>query len=101
MWCAYAFAALASISLPQAIAGGASTLIAWIAQTFLQLVLLSVLMVGQQQSADWLAATLRETHDAVLGEVAGVTELVADLHTKHAVVAEKVDALHERIQAEQ
>ena len=51
MWCAYAFAALALVSLPEAIKGGTATLIAWIAQTFLQLVLLSVIMVGQKVSA--------------------------------------------------
>ncbi|HZZ33741.1 MAG TPA: hypothetical protein VFE10_17295 [Phenylobacterium sp.] len=51
MWCAYAFAALALISLPEAIRGGTAPLIAWIAQTFLQLVLLSVIMVGQKVSA--------------------------------------------------
>jgi hypothetical protein len=51
MWCAYAFALLALISLPQAIQGGTAPLIAWIAQTFLQLVLLSVIMVGQKVSA--------------------------------------------------
>lgn len=47
MWCAYLFAAIALISLPDAIKGGRSTLVSWIAQTFLQLVLLSVIMVGQ------------------------------------------------------
>jgi hypothetical protein len=51
MWCAYAFAILALISLPDAIKGGTAQLIAWIAQTFLQLVLLSVIMVGQKVSA--------------------------------------------------
>ena len=51
MWCAYAFAAIALISLPSSIQGGVSTLIAWIAQTFLQLVLLSVIMVGQKVAA--------------------------------------------------
>jgi hypothetical protein len=39
------------VSLPAAITGGLATLIAWIAQTFLQLVLLSVIMVGQKVSA--------------------------------------------------
>ena len=48
MWCAYAFACLALVSLPAAIRGGTATLIAWIAQTFLQLVLLSIIMVGQK-----------------------------------------------------
>ena len=52
MWCAYAFGALALISLPEAIKAGTAALVAWIAQTFLQLVLLSVIMVGQKVSAD-------------------------------------------------
>jgi hypothetical protein len=51
MWCAYVFAAIALISLPAAIQAGTAALIAWIAQTFLQLVLLSVIMVGQKVSA--------------------------------------------------
>ncbi len=52
MWCAYAFTILALISLPEAIKGGTATLIAWIAQTFLQLVLLSIIMVGQKVAAE-------------------------------------------------
>ncbi len=51
MWCAYAFAVLALISLPDAIKSGTAALIAWIAQTFLQLVLLSIIMVGQKVAA--------------------------------------------------
>lgn len=47
MVCALIFAILAFISLPEAIHGGTATLISWICQTFLQLVLLSVIMVGQ------------------------------------------------------
>jgi hypothetical protein len=52
MACAYLFALLALISLPDAINNGKAALISWIAQTFLQLVLLAVIMVGQRvQSA--------------------------------------------------
>jgi len=51
MWCAYLFALLALISLPAAITGGTATLVSWLAQTFLQLVLLSVIMVGQKVAA--------------------------------------------------
>ena len=47
MWCAIAFTLLALVSLPDAIHGGKATMISWVAQTFLQLVLLSVIMVGQ------------------------------------------------------
>jgi hypothetical protein len=52
MWCAYLFALMCFISLPDAIRGGTATLISWIAQTFLQLVLLSVIMVGQNVQSD-------------------------------------------------
>jgi hypothetical protein len=48
MWCAYAFAALAFVALPSAIKDGSVlALIQWISQTFVQLVMLSVIMVGQ------------------------------------------------------
>jgi hypothetical protein len=51
MWCAYAFAALALIGLPAALRPGGEGIIAWIAQTFLQLVLLSIIIVGQNIAA--------------------------------------------------
>ena len=51
MWCAYLFAIIAFISLPAAIEGGTATIVSWVAQTFLQLVLLSVIMVGQKVAA--------------------------------------------------
>ena len=51
MWCAYLFAAIALISLPAALAGGTAAIVSWVAQTFLQLVLLSVIMVGQKVAA--------------------------------------------------
>ena len=47
MWCAYAFALFDLISLPAAIRGGPSTIVSWVAQTFLQLVLLSIIMAGR------------------------------------------------------
>lgn len=53
MTCAYIFAGIALVSLPAAISSGSVIIIvSWVAQTFLQLVLLSVIMVGQNvQSA--------------------------------------------------
>lgn len=48
MWCAYIFTAIALISLPSAIAThNLITIVSWVAQTFLQLVLLSVILKGQ------------------------------------------------------
>jgi hypothetical protein len=46
MWCAYAFAVLALIVLPQA-TKDLLTFVQWVSQTFIQLVMLSVIMVGQ------------------------------------------------------
>ena len=69
MWCAYIFAAIALISLPAAIrTGDPLVIVAWIAQTFLQLVLLSIIMVGQQSSSDAVAQKISETHAASLSE---------------------------------
>lgn len=53
MWCAYAFGLLALISFPAAIqSGDPIVIVAWIAQTFLQLVLLPVIIVGQNVQAE-------------------------------------------------
>ena len=69
MWCAYIFAALALISLPAAIrSGDIVVIVAWIAQTFLQLVLLSIIMVGQKVSSESVEKMIKETHTASLSE---------------------------------
>ena len=69
MWCAYIFAAIALISLPAAIkSGDAIVIVAWVAQTFLQLVLLSIIMVGQDVSSKSVEQKINETHEASLGE---------------------------------
>jgi len=70
MWCAYAFAALALVSLPAAIASrNPVVLVSWISQTFLQLVLLSIIIVGQNvlaAASDKRAEATYEDADAVL-----------------------------------
>ena len=69
MWAAYLFAALALVSLPAAIATGQTlVIVSWIAQTFLQLVLLPIIMVGQrviQAASDARAEADHETLSAV------------------------------------
>lgn len=53
MWCAIAFAFIALISLPAALQSHSLiVIVGWVAQTFLQLVLLSIIMVGQKLQAD-------------------------------------------------
>ncbi|MGA3148713.1 MAG: hypothetical protein ABSF33_14750 [Acidimicrobiales bacterium] len=60
MWCAYVFAGIALLGLGPALKPGGEGIIAWIAQTFLQLVLLSVIMVGQNVQSQ--ASDLRSQH---------------------------------------
>ena len=69
MWCAYLFAAIALISLPTAIKSGDTiVIVSWIAQTFLQLVLLSIIMVGQNVQSKSVEQKIDETHFASLAE---------------------------------
>jgi hypothetical protein len=77
MWCAYLFAILACFNLPEAIRGGTSTLIPWIAQTFLQLVLLSIIIVGQKvdsAASDKRALDTYNDAEAVLHEAMQIQE---------------------------
>ena len=94
MWCAYAFAALALVSLPSAItSGSAVTLVSWISQTFLQLVLLSVIIVGQNvlaAAADKRSEATYNDADAVLHEAVMIQE--------HLLAQDKVlDALIDKV----
>jgi hypothetical protein len=71
MWCAYAFFVLALLGLPAALHPGGEGIIAWIAQTFLQLVLLSIIIVGQNilsAAADKRSEATYKDADAVLHE---------------------------------
>ena len=80
MWCAYVFALIALISLPDAIKAGRPAIISWIAQTFLQLVLLSIIIVGQNiQSAasDKRSEATYEDADAVLHTAIQIQEHLA------------------------
>jgi hypothetical protein len=93
MWCAYAFALFDLISLPNAIRNGPATIVSWVAQTFLQLVLLSVIMVGQNVQA--AAADKRSEatfHDAsaTLHEMAHVQGHLAAQDVLLTRIAEKI-----------
>ncbi len=72
MWCAYIFAIIALLSLPSAIRSGSLVLIvAWISSNFLQLVLLPIIIVGQNiqsKAADARAEATYKDADAVLHE---------------------------------
>jgi len=90
MWCAYAFAVIALLGLRPALKPGGEGLIAWIAQTFLQLVLLSVIMVGQNVQSQ--ASDLRSQH--TYDDTVEILDRL-DIHTSGGLkdLADRIDAL--------
>jgi len=94
MACAYVFGLIALISLPDALKAGTAQIISWIAQTFLQLVLLSIIMVGQSvQAAASDARAEKEFAD---------TEVVLDRLDEHTAggiraVLDRLDALEQKL----
>ena len=88
MWCAYLFCLIALVSLPATlvaagivprtffpsflIAPGLIILVAWIAQTFIQLVLLSVIMVGQKLQADATIEHVTKQHADLKDHIANI-----------------------------
>ena len=77
MWCAYVFALLALISLPAAISSHSPlVIVAWIAQTFLQLVLLPIIIVGQNVQAAASDARAESDHTTLMA----IHTLTAEVH---------------------
>ena len=102
MWCAYLFTLLALVSLPAALRTHDKIIIvAWVAQTFLQLVLLPIIIVGQNVQAaasDKRAADTYNDAEALLHEA---LQIEAHLQAQDAVlqrVAVQLAALS-RVQA--
>jgi hypothetical protein len=88
MWCAYAFALFDLISLPDAIRAGTAAIVAWVAQTFLQLVLLSIIMVGQDVQAKAADARSQATYDDVTAMLHEVSQVQGHLSAQDTVLAE-------------
>lgn len=87
MTCAYLFTFLALTGLPGAWTQSIQTRSAlpldmWLSQNFLQLVLLSVIMVGQNIQQNKLTA-LQESHDDLHDKHDLIHRLLTDLHIIH------------------
>jgi hypothetical protein len=97
MWAAYAFTALALVSLWSAIQSGSLIIIvAWIAQTFLQLVLLPVIIVGQNiqaNAADARSAATYKDATAILAESKQIQAHLAVQDAATSALLDKVAAL--------
>ncbi|MFZ0767621.1 MAG: DUF1003 domain-containing protein [Acidimicrobiales bacterium] len=71
MWCAYIFTVIALFALPSAIKQGTYFIVVWLSSSFLQLVLLPIIIVGQNIQAAASDKRAEETYkdaEAVLKE---------------------------------
>ncbi len=93
MWCAYIFALIALISLPAALSShDPIIIISWIAQTFLQLVLLPIIIVGQNVQAAASDARAESDHDTLIA----IHTLTADVHEINEQQSRILKILEER-----
>jgi hypothetical protein len=101
MTCAYIFAIIALISLPAALQSGQLiVIISWIAQTFLQLVLLSIIIVGQNIAAaasDKRAEDTYQDADATLHEAEEIQKHLEAQDTALGDLTEKMLKLTEQM----
>jgi len=77
MWCAYVFTILALFALPSAIKQGTYFVVVWLSSSFLQLVLLPIIIVGQNiqaKAADKRSEDTYKDAEAVLKEAAQIQE---------------------------
>ncbi len=96
MWCAYLFAAIALLSLPAAIQTHNSVIIvSWIAQTFFQLVLLPIIIVGQNVLAAASDARAESDHETIIA----IHTLTSEVHTIAEQQTEILRLLDERTKA--
>ena len=94
MWAAYVFFGLTLVSLPAAIgSGNVIVMVSWIAQTFLQLVLLPIIIVGQNiqaSASEERAIATYEDAGAILEEA---KEIQAHLSEQDKALAKLIDKL--------
>jgi hypothetical protein len=87
MWCAYLFTLLALVSAPSAFKTGDSIIVvAWIAQTFLQLVLLPIIIVGQNVQAAAADARSQATYDDAAAVLEEAKQIQAHLEAQDAAI---------------
>ena len=96
MLCAYIFTVVALVSLPSALkSANLLIIIAWIAQTFLQLVLLPIIIVGQNVQAAAADKRAEQTYldaEAVLHDAQQIQLHLAVQDATLRILAEKLGA---------
>jgi hypothetical protein len=93
MWCAYVFAIFDLLALPTAIRGGLYGIVQWVASFFLQLVLLSIIMVGQDVQARASDKRNDQSFCDVEAILHGQGEVAGHLTSQDVELLKAVDAL--------
>ena len=87
MWCAYLFTLLALVSAPSAFKTGDSlVIVAWVAQTFLQLVLLPIIIVGQNVQATAADSRAQATYDDAAAVLEEAKQIQLHLEAQDAAI---------------
>jgi hypothetical protein len=101
MWAAYLFFGLTLVSAPAAfMSGNTLTIVAWIAQTFLQLVLLPIIIVGQNIQAaasDRRAIATYEDAGAILEEAKEIQLHLGDQDKALTHLIDRIELLEKQI----
>ncbi|MEN9731647.1 MAG: hypothetical protein RL488_957, partial [Actinomycetota bacterium] len=104
MWAAYVFFALTLVSLPAALtSGNVIIIVSWVAQTFLQLVLLPIIIVGQNIQAaasDRRAIATYEDAGAILEEAKEIQNHLSDQDQALGHLIDRLEALEAHVKGQ-
>ncbi len=104
MWAAYIFLGLTLVSLPAAISSGnVIVIVSWVAQTFLQLVLLPIIIVGQNIQAaasDRRAIATYEDAGAILEEAKEIQVHLGDQDQALSNLIDRLEALEKQVKTQ-
>lgn len=104
MWAAALFMAISLISLPAALASAnVMTIVTWVAQTFLQLVLLPIILVAQNIQAaasDRRAIATYEDAGAILEEAKQLQTHLTDQDKALSHIIDRLEALEAHLKAQ-
>jgi hypothetical protein len=91
MWAAYLFIGLALYGLPQALKAGPSAIVLWTSSEFLQLVLLPVIIVGQNIQAKASDARAEDTYKDAEAIMHECVQLQQHLQAQDQILVETID----------
>ena len=102
MWAAYLFTVIALFALPSAIKQGTYFIVVWLSSSFLQLVLLPIIIVGQNiqaAAADKRAEDTYKDAEAVLKEAAEIQQHLLAQDDAISSIVERIEALVAQLEA--